>query len=211
MNIEKTFPLRYYFNVGRADVQRNETEFQLMQAGLTVRRFPMISSQFVRRCRGYGGDKHQYALSLSLRIALRKGRACGSDAVLLLGDENVFAPDFQKLAEDLNLPEDWGMFYFDCVHLKQPEVVSPGMVRVKKAHGTHAMAVKAPYYKQVIEALSGGESPSLNEVMTALQEKIPSYAASPNLIWLNHGQPPEPAESGTDGLWPAEDVASNLP
>jgi GR25 family glycosyltransferase involved in LPS biosynthesis len=88
MNIEETFPARYWINLGRREERRFETEWQLERAGITAERFPAVDARFVRKNRGYE-NAGRYALALSQRLAIRKAMLAGADAVLILEDDVV--------------------------------------------------------------------------------------------------------------------------
>jgi len=73
MDFEKTFPLRYYINLGRREDRRTELEYHLDQIGITAQRFSAIDSRFCRSPRGYE-NKGRYALALTIRLAIRKAK-----------------------------------------------------------------------------------------------------------------------------------------
>src|SRR5690606_19647241 len=49
MDFEKTFPLRYWVNLGRRADRRGETEFRLEEAGITAERFAAVDARFIKR------------------------------------------------------------------------------------------------------------------------------------------------------------------
>lgn len=140
------------------------------------------------RVRGYEDASH-YAHALTQRLAIRKARLQGADAVLLIEDKVKFHPNFNALIEQIELPEDWGIFFLGCRHFEKPEPCAPGLVRCKYAVDTHAVAIRAPYYKRVLKALNAYGKPRPNHPLSsahfiaALAEEIPSYACFPNLAW----------------------------
>lgn len=224
MDIEKTFPLRYWINLGRRADRRGETEFRLEQVGITAERFPAVDARFVGRMalereksasrpvvtedkammpaaietkrpsatvRGYS-SAGRYALALTQRLAIRQARLRGAEAVLLLEDDVVFHPNFRALIREIELPDDWGIVFFGCQHFEEPIPCAPGIVRVKHAVDTHAVAIRKPYYNRVIEALNAHGKPTPNHplasdrFLAALQSEIPTYACFPNLAWQSN-------------------------
>ena len=190
MNIEETFPARYWINLGRREKRRFETEWQLEQAGITAERFPAVDARFVRQPNGYQ-SAGRYALALSQRLAIRKALLSGADAVLILEDDVVFNPQLRERLEAIELPDDWGIFYLGCAHNKRPRPAGQGIVRTQYALDTHAFAVRAPYYKRVIAALDArrpenqvrGHPLASDWFLADLHAEIPTYACYPNLAW----------------------------
>ncbi|WP_379716096.1 beta-1,6-N-acetylglucosaminyltransferase [Haloferula chungangensis] len=140
--------------------------------------------------RGYesGG---RYALALTKRLAVRRARQRGAEAVLLLEDDCVLHPNLLGLLEMMELPEDWGILYLGCAHHLEPEPAAPGLVRIKK-HGVvdnHAVAIHSRYYDQVLRAMDAHGKPdpghprASDRYLAALADEIPSYACFPNLAW----------------------------
>lgn len=174
--------------MGRRQDRRAETEWQLQKAGFTAERLPAVDANFVRNPRGYE-TAGRYALALTQRLAIRKAMLAGADAVLILEDDVVFHPDFLERIREIELPEDWGIFYPGCAHHQRPSPAGPGLVRTPYALDTHAFAVRAPYFKRVMAALSVGSDQEVEHARASdwfladLHREIPTYACYPNLAW----------------------------
>jgi hypothetical protein len=193
MRFEQEFPVRFWINLGRREDRRIRMEAVLADAGVTAERLPAVDA---RRCkvkqgmvRGYE-SAGRYALALTQRLAIREAKRRGVPAVLLFEDDVVLHPNFRALAEMVELPEDWGIFYFGCAHHAKPEWAGMRVVRCKYAVDTHAVAVKAEYYDRVMQMLDRYGKEDLPEVAKAsdqflaiLHREIPSYACYPNLAW----------------------------
>ena len=198
-NCHVLFPMRLsdlnlaivYVNLAHRDDRRAETEYQLAMQDLRAERQPGINAAWVRDTRGFQNER-RYGCSLAKRLAIRRGMQTGADAVLLLEDDIVFHPEFHERLTQLELPEDWGLFYLGCRHLKRPEVVAPGLVRCRRATDNHAVLVRRKYYHQVIRGLAGkGRGaertiPYSDTQLAGSQDIIPSYAAYPNLVWQGY-------------------------
>jgi hypothetical protein len=188
MEFNATFPSRYFINLGRREDRRLETEIALCTVGITAERFPAVDALSARNPRGYE-SAGRYALALSQRLVLRKAKLEGASAVLVLEDDVVFHPELLKRLEEMELPEDWGIFYLGCAHRTRPAPVGQGLVRVQYALDTHAFAVRAPYYQTVINALGRVDKRSSNHpaasdwYLADLHKEIPTYACYPNLAW----------------------------
>ena len=188
MNIETEFPARYWINLARRQERRFETEWRLEQAGLTAERFPAVDARFVRKNRGYE-SAGRYALALTQRLAIRKAMLAGAKAVLIFEDDVVLHPEIQQRLEEIELPEDWGILYLGCAHLRRPWSARPGLVQTPYALDTHAFAVRAPYYRKVMAALARKEGERVPHARASdwfladLHREIPTYACYPNLAW----------------------------
>jgi len=126
--------------------------------------------------------------ALGKRLVLRQARISGSSAILLLEDDVVFHPRFKFLIEQLDLPKDWGIFYFGCQHTEPPDWAGPSIVRVRRALDMHAVAINSNYFLQVSAAMRGygkGRQGQLHSdyLLSDLHKSIPTYAAYPNLAW----------------------------
>lgn len=185
---ETVFPRMVYINLGHREDRRSEVEFQFLQQGLRVRRLPGVKAAWLKDARGYE-SRPRYACALSQCLALRQARQAGAPTLLLLEDDCVLHPDFRSRTAQLTLPEDWGIFYFGCQHLERPVPAGKGLVRVRKGLDTHAFAVRARYYNEVIHTMRGrGRGAPVSKVasdvqLAALHTRIPTYAAWPNLAW----------------------------
>ncbi len=190
MNLEEQFPLRYWINLGRRSERRAETEWRLLKAGITAERFPAVDARFVRKTRGYE-SAGRYALALTQRLAIRKAMLAGAESVLILEDDVVFHPEILERIAELELPDDWGIFYLGCAHHKRPWPAAAGIVRTPYALDTHAFAVRAPYYRRVISALDASKPQNRLKTharasdwyLADLHGEIPTYACYPNLAW----------------------------
>jgi GR25 family glycosyltransferase involved in LPS biosynthesis len=188
MDFEKTFAIRYYLNLGRREDRRTELEWHMEQVGVTAIRFPAIDARFCKKPRGYQ-DTRSYAQALTHRLAIRRAKLHKQAAVLLLEDDVVFHPNFRQLIDQIELPDDWGIFHLGCQLTQRPESVGDGIVRITEGWDTHAWAIHERYYDRVLAALDGSKhisSPdifSLDQALAKLQQTIPSYACYPNLAW----------------------------
>lgn len=202
MDFEQALPLRFWINLGRREDRRVETEGRLEELGITAERFAAVDAsqnpevrdqrpekmEMACEIRGYE-SAGRYALALTQRLALREAERRGAPAVLLLEDDVVFHPNFRTLIEAVDLPEDWGIFYLGCAHAQKPEWAGRRVVRVSRAVDTHAVAVRAPYYRRVMEMLdrhgkpNPGVAKASDQFLALLHEEIPTYACYPNLAW----------------------------
>lgn len=202
MDFEGSFPLRFLINQGRREDRRMKVEARLDELGIAVERFAAMDaswkgdggnvgagdSKVAGGMRGYD-SAGRYALGLTQRLALREAERRKAPAVLLLEDDVVFHPNFRQLVETVELPDDWGICYLGCAHAIRPEWAGRRVVRVHHAVDTHAVAIRAPYYRRVMEMLDrhgkpeAGVAKASDQFLALLHRDIPTYACFPNLAW----------------------------
>jgi GR25 family glycosyltransferase involved in LPS biosynthesis len=162
------------------------TRSSLAQHSISVAGPPTL--QQMGRYRGYE-SAGRYALALTQRLAIREAARRKAPAVLLLEDDAVFHPNFQALMRTVELPVDWGILYLGCSHRIRPTWAGSRVVKTKFAVDTHAVAVKAAYYRTVMNMLDrhGKENPGVpaasDQFLALLHKTIPTYACFPNLVW----------------------------
>ncbi len=214
MKYQQEFSLSFYLNCGRHEDRRRRIQIAFLDQGMEdVKRFPANDPRRVKKLRGYP-DATSYAYALSLRLALRKAKRLRAASVVLYHDEVALHPDFSALLERIGLPEDWGLFLLGAEHLEPTEDGGEGLARLNCSRGSHALAVRAPYYGAVMRALSWAGRPANARGATAegriaaLQRAIPSYAPVPNLAWPAplEIRPPE-RSSYDEGGWQIENKA----
>ena len=203
-----------YVNLAHREDRRAETEYQLFQLGLKAERQPGIKAAWVRDPWGFQNER-RYACSLAKRLAIRRGFQTGAEVVLLLEDDVVFHPEFHDRLAGIDLPEDWGLFYLGCRHCLRPGLVQKHLVRCTRATDNHAVIVRRSHYRAVLRGLAGQHRGAPRTILysdlqlASQQDRIPSYAAFPNLAWQkyswsNTGECPLTAyhEDGRQGLFP---------
>lgn len=191
MNFDKTFPLIYCLNLAKRQDRRVRCEEIFEMHGLRVWRFPAVDAGRVKRLHGFE-NAGRYAHSISTRLIIRRAMQAKAPAVFIFEDDVVLAEDWRKRLAVFDLPEDWGMFYLGCQHQMRPQVVGPGLVRVRGALDTHAWGIRASHYRQALRVLAGRNDaqPSLlppADLLLARQQQkddgFAAYAVFPNLAW----------------------------
>lgn len=187
--LEATFPVRYYVNLTKREDRRRETEYCLRQRGLSAARIAAVDGKLARNTRGYERPG-QYGCAASHRLCLRAAESSRAEAVLILEDDVVLHSDFRRIVETTEWPDDWALLYFGCAHLREPEPVARGIVRVTGALGTFAYAVRASHFREVRRAMNGdmknpnGRTLACDEVLAELSKSLPAYGFYPNLAWV---------------------------
>lgn len=129
-------------------------EEQLREHQICAVRSPGVNFGDINDSRGFQNTR-RYACSVAKRIAIRNGFQSGAESVLLLEDDVVFHLELRERLEKIELPEDWGLFYLGCRHLKPPVPYGPSLLRCTQATDNHAVLIHRNYKNQVIRGLSG--------------------------------------------------------
>jgi hypothetical protein len=192
VNLNAVFPHRAFISLARRADRREGLLRRMAETGVDAEWFPAVDAKALRDPCGFK-DTARRAHSLSFRSLLRAAGRRGLPALLVLEDDALFHPQFQTRIAALELPDDWQIFYFGCLHLEPPQPVSPGMVRVARALDTHAIAFRASAYREVRKIMRGvrdgrGAGEQFGDVLlSTLHKRLPTYAAFPNLIWQAFG------------------------
>jgi hypothetical protein len=186
MDLNSTFPAKYYLNLGPDEIRRRIVEQRFAEQGLLVKRQAAVDGRWLKNSRGYVRTCRA-ALALTKRAALRQAQMSGAEAVLLFEDDVVLHPEFASLVANLRLPDDWGIFFLGCVHMERPVPHSTGLVRVTKAYDHHAWAVRRNHFSALRQIMRGSAIKQgldfSDHRVAELQREIPTYAAWPNLVW----------------------------
>jgi hypothetical protein len=193
MRLQEVIPYMVCVNLAAREDRRREAWGRFAAAGLAVDRQPGILKRTVSDPRGFR-DAARYSCSLAKRLAIRRAKLAGAPAVLLFEDDVVLAADLHERLAEIELPEDWGIFFLGCKHLERPEIIAPGLVKVTRAADHHAMAIRADFFDAAIRGLAGYGKGSPYRInysdvkMSEIQAWVPTYAAFPNLAWqaLSH-------------------------
>lgn len=189
MDFDTAFPLKFLLNLSRRQDRRVRCEELFAEHGWNVRRQPAVDARRLNSARGFGAAG-RYAHAVSTRMILRRAALAKAEAVFIFEDDVVLHPALEERLAEIELPDDWGIFYLGCQHHERPEVVSSGLVRATAPLDTHAWAVRAEYFHEVRRALTGkywpqrgGRIPAADILLAELVRRVPAYAAFPNLAW----------------------------
>ncbi len=189
MDFPSTFPHTYLLNLSRRQDRRVRCEELFAEHGWQVKRQPAVDARRLKSARGFGAPG-RYAHAVSTRMILRRAAMAKAETVFIFEDDVVLHPALAERLAEIELPEDWGIFYLGCQHHERPEVVSRGLVRATAPLDTHAWGVRAEYFHEVRRALTGkywprrdGTIPAADILLAELVRRVPAYAAYPNLAW----------------------------
>jgi hypothetical protein len=187
VNAAELFPFRVCASLPSRSDRRERLIPQLAEVGLPARWIKPVPIAAIRNNRGFRNERKR-SCALTKRLAIRLAQRAGAPSLLYFEDDLVFHPHFLDRLAAITLPDDWGIFYFGCLHCEQPDPVTPGLVRVRRAFDFHACAIRASHYlaaRRVMRGSHRGASPTFHcdVLFSALHKTIPTYAAFPNLVW----------------------------
>ncbi len=187
MNAAELFPHRVFASLPHRMDRREKLLPRLESIGLPARWIVPVPVESIHEHRGFRSLRKRSSAQTK-RLALRQARRDHSPSLLYFEDDVVFHPEFVERIAALELPDDWGIFYFGCQHCETPVPVAPGLVRVTRAFDFHACAIRAPHFLAARKAMRGGprNAPHLfhsDVLLSAIHKRVPTYAAFPNLAW----------------------------
>ncbi len=182
MDLEATFPYRVFTSLPSRDDRRGRLLERLAALKLEVEWFAAASEADMEDAGSFKSRAHR-AHATTVERVLDAAIARDADAVLIMEDDVIFAPHFRAKCAQVELPSDWGLCYLGCQHFRPPAHANPGLVRTTQAYDTHAFGIRRPYYEAVRQALRSASSDCVDVRISDLHERVPTYAAYPNLAW----------------------------
>jgi hypothetical protein len=189
MILEEIAPLMFYLNPAKREDRRKLCRAEFAKHRLNVERFPITPEARVKCTRGHLTEE-RYVSGLSKRLLIREAKRRRAPAVVMFEDDVIFHDYFRTRLEEMELPDDWQVFYLGCAHQEPGTPVSQGLVQAVRAVDSHAVVIRAAAYDRVLAAWKPGakHAPACSVVCTAqalagLNAEIPCYAALPNLVW----------------------------
>ena len=106
---------------------------------------------------------------------------------LVFEDDVDLAPNFELQFDKFigQLPEDWDMLYFGGNHDKPITQVSTNIARMSHTYTTHAIAVNAKAFDQVIDVL--GATDKVDLCISSLHSRLNCYVTRPHIAFQRAG------------------------
>ncbi len=117
---------------------------------------------------------------------VRKARAEGRENVLIIEDDVLLDERFhEKFSERVrNLPENWDMLFFGCLHHDPPVLVASGIGKLRGSFSTFMYAVRHTVYDAFIR-LNSRAKQAVDRNNTILQRLFNCYCFVPHLAWVD--------------------------
>jgi glycosyl transferase, family 25 len=153
-----------------------------------VVRFSAIDGERVSIPPVWHGTAGAYGCLQSNLSIIQMARESRWPEVLIFEDDVVFDEDLGKKFPEViaQLPEDWDMVFFGCMHRSEPVRVCENLVKLTYSTSTYAYAVRDTVYSAFLDLHSPSQRPvDVNNRL--LQERFNCYCVFPNLAWVESG------------------------
>lgn len=181
------FPHRVCINLDRRPErwERMQARFAAAEVG-AVERFPAVDGGNGRMPGSWPYSSGAYGCLQSHLAVVREARALGHENILIIEDDVVFADGFHEQFQERvrNLPADWDMLYFGCLHYEPPEPAAPGFGRLRLSFSTFMYAVRRTVYDAFI-FLNQRERYPIDRNNLFLQKRFRCYCFMPHLAWVD--------------------------
>ena len=157
--------------------------------GITdVVRFSAVDGSHLSTPPGWQASAGAYGCLQSNLAIVKEAQERRWPTVLLIEDDVVFDGDLDtKFPEFIaQLPGDWDMIFFGCMHRRAPVRVSENVLRLTYSTSTYAYAVRDTVYSAFLELQSATRQP-VDVSNRLLQERFNCYSFFPNLAWVESG------------------------
>ncbi len=188
----------YCLNLPRRPDRKLRAWGAFRKHGLKVERISALDATGVTDGRGFINAGHR-ACSTGHRLAWRQGRQTGASGVIVFEDDVVLCHDFGQRLRDLELPNDWAVFYFGCLFQSPgPELMENGILKIQApTHDAHAYAVRVevwPHWNRAVAKLSHKRghpdfpTPTASDVVkSSFFKEFPMYSIWPPMAWQQSG------------------------
>jgi glycosyl transferase, family 25 len=181
------FPYRICINLDRRPErwERMQARFAAAAVG-AVERFPAVDGGAGSVPASWPYSSGAYGCLQSHLAVVRAARAQDRESVLIMEDDVVFADGFHEQFPERvrDLPADWDMLFFGCLHYEPPEPAAPGIGRLRISFSTFMYAVRRTVYDRFI-SLNQRERDPVDRTNLILQKNFRCYCFMPHLAWVD--------------------------
>jgi glycosyl transferase family 25 len=187
LGFSTSFPYRVCINLDRRPERwkRMESRFSAFNFG-PVERFPAVDGSKMRIPSNWPESPGAYGCLQSHLSVVRKARAEGRESVLIIEDDVLLDEGFHEKfnARVQNLPENWDMLFFGCLHHDPPVPVASGIGRLGGSFSTFMYVVRHTVYDAFIR-LNSRAKQAVDRNNTILQRLFHCYCFLPHLAWVD--------------------------
>lgn len=135
-----------------------------------------------------GVDRGNVACARSHLQVVKDAKRLGLKNYLVLEDDVVFHPDFNKLLEAWydQVPENYDLLYLGANHNSGVEYVSPNVCKCIASYTTHAYAASANVYDAMIDLWTNQDA-EIDVCLARLHKFYNCYCFIPNLAYQRNG------------------------
>jgi glycosyl transferase, family 25 len=181
------FPYRVCINLDRRPERWKRMESRFAAFNLRpVERFPAVDGSKMPIPSNWPESPGAYGCLQSHLSVVRKARAEGRESVLIIEDDVLLAEGFHEkfTARVQNLPENWDMLFFGCLHHDPPVPVASGIGKLRGSFSTFMYVVRHTVYDAFIR-LNSRAKQAVDRNNTILQRLFHCYCFLPHLAWVD--------------------------
>jgi glycosyl transferase, family 25 len=179
-------PYRVCINLDRRIEKwaRMQARFSELNLG-PVERFAAVDGAKVEIPATWPESPGAYGCLQSHLAVVHQARAQGRENVLIFEDDVLFDDRFHEKfrASARNLPENWDMLFFGCLHHDQPLFVATGIGKLRGSFSTFMYAVRHTVYDAFVR-LNSRAKQAVDRNNTVLQRLFNCYCFIPHLAWV---------------------------
>jgi glycosyl transferase, family 25 len=180
-------PYRVCINLDRRPERWKRMESRISKFSLgPVERFAAVDGSKLPIPIKWPESPGAYGCLQSHLSVVKQARAQGRASVLIMEDDVLFDEQFhEKFRERIrNLPENWDMLFFGCLHHDQPVPVASGIGKLRGSFSTFMYLVRYTMYDAFIR-LNSRARQAVDRNNTILQRLFNCYCFVPHLAWVD--------------------------
>jgi glycosyl transferase family 25 len=180
-------PYRVCINLDRRPERWKRMESRFSEFNLwPVERFSAVDGAKVQIPVSWPESPGAYGCLQSHLAIVQRARAQRRESVLIIEDDVMFDERFHDRFQELvrNLPENWDMLFFGCLHHDQPSPVANGIGKLRGSFSTFMYAIRQTAYDAFIR-LNSRERQAVDRNNTILQRLFNCYCFVPHLAWVD--------------------------
>jgi glycosyl transferase, family 25 len=180
-------PYRVCINLDRRPERWKRMQSRFSQFNLwPVERYSAVDGAKVQIPVQWRGSPGAYGCLQSHLAVVLNARTQGWESVLIMEDDVLFDERFhEKFRERVqNLPENWDMLFFGCLHSDKPTPVASGIAKLRGSFSTFMYALRQNVYDAFIR-LNSRARQAVDRNNTILQRLFRCYCFVPHLAWVD--------------------------
>jgi glycosyl transferase, family 25 len=189
MTFNAIFPYKCCINLDRRPDRWRRMNDRFIQHGIEgVDRIAAVDGAAIAPRPGWTGTSGAFGCLLSHLATVRAARDAGAHILLIFEDDVEFAPEFARRSAHAfaQLPDNWDMLYFGCIHRSRPERISESVARVTRAFSTFAYALRRSAFAPFLSVNEAALDP-IDVNLGRLQAELACYCFLPHLAWVEPG------------------------
>jgi glycosyl transferase family 25 len=187
MDLPDLCPYRVCINLDRRPEKWKRMASRFSELNLwPVERFAAVDGSKTSIPVNWQESPGAYGCLQSHLSVVRKARAEGRENVLIIEDDVLLDERFhEKFRERVrNLPGNWDMLFFGCLHHDPPVVVASGIGRLRGSFSTFMYVIRNTVYDAFIR-LNSRPKQAVDRNNTILQRLFNCYCFVPHLAWVD--------------------------